>query len=80
MISKAPAGSGRGQAELSGRSRPMRRRSKGARPDRREDGGRGGERAEDGTIIQDRFQAPYGSGRGQRSGGGGGDWDLGGAE
>ena len=40
---KAPSGSGRGQAELSGRSRPMRRRSKGARTDRREDGGRGGE-------------------------------------
>ena len=58
----------------------MRRRSKGARTTRREDGGRGGERAEDGTIIQDTFQAPSGSGRGQRSGGGGGDWDLGGAE
>ncbi len=38
-----------------------------------EGGGRGGEWAEDGTIIQDTFQAPAGSGRGQRSGGGGGD-------
>ena len=42
---KAPAGSGRGQDEQSGRSRPMRRRSKGARTARREDGGRGGEGA-----------------------------------
>ena len=57
----------------------MRRRSKGARTARREDGGRGGERAEDGTIIQDTFQAPSGGGRGQRSGGGGGELDLGGA-
>ena len=59
---------------------PLYAKALRGRPDRREDGGRGGERAGDGTIIQDTFQAPFGSGRGQRSGGGGGDWDLGGAE
>ena len=41
---QSPPRAGRGAAELSGRSRPMRRRSKGARTDRREDGGRAGAR------------------------------------
>ena len=41
---QSPPRAGRGAAELSGRSRPMRRRSKGARTTRREDGGRAGER------------------------------------
>ena len=45
----------------------------------REGGGRGGEWVEGDANNQDTFQAPAGSGRGQRSGGGGGDWDLGGA-
>ena len=38
-VIQSPPWVGRGAAELSGRSRPMRRRSKGARTDRREDGG-----------------------------------------
>ena len=42
-VIQSPPRAGRGAAELSGRSRPMRRRSKGARTDRREDGGRAGE-------------------------------------
>ena len=41
---QSPPRAGRGAAELSGRSRPMRRRSKGARTTRREDGGRAGAR------------------------------------
>ena len=43
-VIQSPPRAGRGAAELSGRSRPMRRRSKGARTTRREDGGRVGAR------------------------------------
>ena len=43
-VIQSPPRAGRGAAELSERSRPMRRRSKGARTNRREDGGRVGER------------------------------------
>ena len=43
-VIQSPPRVGWGAAELSGRSRPMRRRSKGARTTRREDGGWVGER------------------------------------
>ena len=74
-----PPGAGGGRPSCLGGC-PLYAKALRGQPTRREGGGGGGEGAEDGTIIHDTFQAPSGSGRGQRSGGGGGDWDLGGAE